>query len=224
MTDGGSPGDRFIEFGPIVVAYDERVLEPRPWTLAQSRWAAELAAGAPPGRILELCAGAGHIGLAAAVLSGRALVQIDIDEVACRFARANAERAGRDDVDVRNAPMQLALGPDERFPLVVADPPYVPSGAIDRFPEDPPLAIDGGESGLDLVRRCLEVSARHLASSGHLLLQVAGPAQVAAVGRLAAATTPTLRMCGARSSSPTRAVVHLADGGAGAHHPEGSRG
>jgi release factor glutamine methyltransferase len=210
LTDGGTRGHRYLEFGPIVVAYDERVLQPRRWTLAQSQWAVELAAGSPPGPILELCAGAGHIGLAAAVLSGRSLVQVDIDEVACRFARANAERAGRADVEVRNAPLPVALEADERFPLVVADPPYVPTSATDRFPEDPPLAIDGGGSGLDLVQQCLEVAAPHLAPGGHLLLQVRGLPQAATVQNLVVGA-PSRRMCGSRSWGPTQAVVHLAD-------------
>ena len=85
---------RSCTFGPITVDYDERVLEPREWTLQQSRWAAELAGDAESGPILELCSGAGHIGLAAAVLSGRDLVQVDANPVACSFAIFNAARAG----------------------------------------------------------------------------------------------------------------------------------
>src|SRR3954469_24100057 len=63
-----------LEFGPIKVAYDDRVLQPRLWTLAQSEWAAELAPSGPPGPLLEFGCGAAHIGLAPAVLSGRPLV------------------------------------------------------------------------------------------------------------------------------------------------------
>ena len=54
-----------VAFGPITVEADASVLTPRPWTLVQSAWAAELSPGAPAGPILELCCGAGHIGLAA---------------------------------------------------------------------------------------------------------------------------------------------------------------
>ena len=83
-----------MTFGPLVVAFDERVLRPRPWTLLQASWAAELAVGAPAGPILELCSGAGHIGQAAAVLSGRGLVQVDVDPHACALAEANAAAIG----------------------------------------------------------------------------------------------------------------------------------
>lgn len=166
-------------FGPVAVGFDERVLRPRPWTLAQSEWAAELAGGLPPGPILELCCGAGHIGQAAAVLSGRSLVQVDLSEAACAWARANAERAGLGGrVEVRCGSFDEVLGPDERFPLVVADPPYVPAGEVGSFPDDPLLAIDGGPDGLDVAERCAAAGLDHLAPGGHLLVQVRGAPQV----------------------------------------------
>lgn len=173
-------------FGPLLIEYDARVLQPRPWTLEQSNWAAELAAAVGPGPILELCAGAGHIGLAAAVLADRDLVQVEADEVAAGYARANAARAGRAErTDVRVAPMARALHPTERFPLVIADPPYLPSAQVPEWPDDPVAAIDGGADGLALISQCLAVAAAHLTPDGRLLLQVAGPGQADAVaGRL----------------------------------------
>lgn len=169
---------RTLRFGPIEVAYDDRVLVPRPWTLGQSRWAADLAADAEPGPILELCCGAGHIGLAAAVESNRAIVQVDADPVAAAYARANAAAAGwAGRTEVRCATVDTALDPDERFPLVIADPPYLPRREIGRFPDDPVAAIDGGPDGLDLVRTCLAVAARHLLPGAPVVLQVAGPRQ-----------------------------------------------
>jgi len=179
---------RTCEFGPLTVSYDERVLTPRPWTFEQSRWAAELAAQAPPGPILELCAGAGHIGLAAAVLADRDLVQVEADPIAAQYAADNARRAGWDHrTQVRAALIETALDPRERFVLIVADPPYLLSSDIARWPEDPQVAIDGGTDGLDVIKHCLAVAAEHLTAAGQLLLQVAGPAQDARVRDLLAA-------------------------------------
>jgi methylase of polypeptide subunit release factors len=200
---------RTCEFGPLTVSYDERVLTPRPWTFAQSSWAAELAATAPPGPILELCAGAGHIGLAAAVLADRDLVQVEADPVAARYARSNAERAGRADrVQVREARLEAALEPGERFGLIVADPPYLTSDDVARWPEDPQVAIDGGTDGLDVIKQCLMVAAEHLADGGLLLLQVAGPAQDARVrDLLAAAPAVPLTHRDARVVDDERAIM-----------------
>lgn len=195
-------------FGPVMIRYDSRVLQPRPWTLLQSTWAAELAAKAPDGPLVELCAGAGHIGLAAAVLADRDLVQVELDPIAAEFARANARDAGRGDrVQVREAPLQSALHPDERFAVMLADPPYLPTEQVSSWPEDPPSAIDGGADGLAIIRACLQVAADHLISGGQLLLQTAGAAQGDAVAALAAALP--LRPREVRSADEARSVSLL---------------
>ena len=114
------------DFGPLRVAFDGSVLRPRAWTLAQSEWAAELAAGGEP--LLEVGCGAGHIGLAAAVMSGSRLVQVDRDPAACRWAGLNAAAAGcGDQAEQRCGTAAEVLGDGEVFAVVIADPPYVPS-------------------------------------------------------------------------------------------------
>ena len=50
--------------------------------------------------------------------------------------------------------MDVVLDPHERFAVVIADPPWVPRADTGRYPEDPVLAIDGGDDGLDLARAC----------------------------------------------------------------------
>jgi len=165
-------------FGGLTIHHDERVLLPRPWTQAQSRWAAHLATGAPGQDALELCTGAGHIGLLLAALSEVRVVAVDIDPVAGEFARANAEEAGlAERFEVRVGAVDRVLGDGERFGLVVADPPWVPRAETGRFPEDPLPAIDGGHDGLDVARLCLTVSARHLLPGGHVVIQLGSVAQ-----------------------------------------------
>ena len=174
-------------FGDLTIAFDERVLCPRPWTVAQSAWAEELLATAPPGPVLELCAGAGQIGLLGVRRTGRDLVIVDRNRAACRFALANAEAAGmRDRVTVRAADFECALRADERFALILADPPWVRSDRVGRFPDDPTTAIDGGVDGLDVARSCLAVADRHLAREGSMLLQLGDDDQVRAIGEAVA--------------------------------------
>ena len=173
-----------IDFGTLSIAYDDRVLEPRDWTVAQSAWAVEIAVDAPGGAMLELCSGAGHIGLLAAVRSGRRLVCVDANPVACDYARANALAAGiADRVEVRGGRLETALDDDELFPLVVADPPWVPRDLTWHVPEDPVSAIDGGADGLDIARACLDVIAAHLAPAGAAVLQLGTAAQAETLAR-----------------------------------------
>jgi methylase of polypeptide subunit release factors len=176
--------ERRHDFEGLCIRYDDRVLAPRDWTAAQSHWAADLIRTSPPGPVLELCAGAGQIGLLAVRLSPRSLVCVDADPVACEFLRGNALAAGAR-VDVREGPMDAVLDPDERFAVVIADPPWVTRREVGRFPEDPVTAIDGGPDGLDLVRECLAVIERHLLPAGSAVLQI-GPDQATPVTRLIA--------------------------------------
>lgn len=176
-----------VRFGELDISYEDGVIAPREWTLAQSDWASELLPTAPDGPVLELCTGAGHIGLHAVLHANRTLVAVDDNPVACGHARRNAERAGlADRVEVRQGRIDEVVGDDERFAMVVADPPWVPSDVVPRFPEDPVHAIDGGPDGLALTRTCLAVAAAHLEDGGVLILQV-GPAQEDAVAAEASA-------------------------------------
>lgn len=200
---------RSCRFGPLLVHYDDRVLAPRPWTLQQSEWAAEICAGVEPGPLLEVCAGAGHIGLAAAVLADRDLVQVEADSIAAGYARSNAARAGWSDrVEVRTARLEHALHPDERFAVIIADPPYLRSADTGRWPQDPLVAIDGGLDGLYVVRACLNLAAQHLSDPGDLLLQTAGLVQDEQITTLLVANPGWgLACCDVRVIDKERAIM-----------------
>jgi methylase of polypeptide subunit release factors len=191
-----------LAFGTLTIAYDDRVLRPREWTAAQSDWAADLMTTAPGGTVLELCAGAGHIGLLAVATSGRRLVCVDANPVACDYARANAVAAGvADRVEVREGRLETALAPDERFPVIIADPPWVPREETGQFPEDPLTAIDGGPDGLDVARACLSVIAGHLAPGGSAVLQLGTHVQADVLRREACFTDGGLVMAEVRQQA-----------------------
>jgi len=198
-------------FGALVIRYDAEGLRPRPWTQLQSAWAAELLPGLPAGDVLELCAGAGQIGLLAMVTAEQAgdagghrdrhLVQVDADEDVCDLAERNAESAGQGErVTVRRGMPEDCLGDDERFALVIADPPWVPRDRVGDYPDDPPSAIDGGPDGLEVVRALLPVIERHLHGSGAALVQVGGPDQVDALRALLTSDGSALRLVDSRSA------------------------
>ena len=195
-------------FGPVQVTYDEHVLAPRRWTLVQSARAARRLCGGPPGPILELHCGAGQIGQAAAAWTDRPLVQVDDDPACCAWAAHNAVvnevRAAVVRADVDAAPVR-----DGECSIVLADPPYVPTGEMVGFPDDPGHAIDGGVDGLDGFRACLPAAARLVRPGGAVLLQVRGPAQAARVIAHVRTNHDELRPAEVVTVSATRAVVEL---------------
>lgn len=214
QRDGGEPPPDArampiltCRFGGIDVEYDSSVITPRPWTLLQSLWAAESCEEVGDGRILELCCGVGHIGLATALLAGRSLLQVDLDPRACAFARRNARRSGVGDRDeVMQGSILDVTSLDERFPVVIADPPYLPTEDVVRFPSDPVGAIDGGAEGLDLLVDCLAAVDAVLARDGIALLQLRGVEQLE---KLRVHLPPGLAVVGVREHDRHRAVVEL---------------
>lgn len=179
-----------VDFGGLTISYDDSVLEPRGWTLHQSLWGVQLLPEVPEGPVLELCSGAGQIGLALAARSTRRLVCVDASPAAASYTASNAEAAGLGDrVEIRLERMSEALESGERFPLIIADPPWVRRSETSRFPDDPLSAIDGGDDGLELARDCVILIGRHLADGGAALLQVGSTDQVQSLG-------PTLRSAG----------------------------
>ncbi len=179
----GSAGEESMAFGSLEIRFDSRVLRPRPWTADQSEWAASILPTAPNGPVLELCSGAGQIGLLTIALAPRPLVCVDLNPVACAFTRLNADAAGLGDlVTVREGRIDEVLEPREGFALVVADPPWVPRADIGRFPEDPLLAIDGGDNGLEVAWACVAAASEHLLPGGSAILQLGTTDQAAAIG------------------------------------------
>jgi release factor glutamine methyltransferase len=201
-------------FGHLPIAYDERVLRPRPWTVAQSRWAAQLLRAIDgPAVALELCAGAGHIGLLALAMADALpvrLVTVDLNPVACDYIRHNAETAGlAERVDVRLGRIDAVLAPEERFDLVIADPPWVPQSETGQFPDDPMMAIDGGPDGLELVRDCIRASERHLVPGGSVVLQLGSETQARDVQDHLSTTKSNLSVLDVRSFGARGVLVHL---------------
>lgn len=84
-----------------------------------------------------------------------------------------------------------------RVDVLVANAPYVPTAAIGMMPpeareHEPHAALDGGDDGLAILRRVIDLAPALLRPGGHLLVET-GEGQVsAAVGHLkAAGLTPT---------------------------------
>ena len=130
-------------------------------------------------RIADVCTGSGCIGLALAhQLRAATVVAVDLSEAAAAVARENAERLKlADRFDVRVGDLLEPLAGEPPFDLIVSNPPYIPSAAIstlDRNVRDyePHLALDGGDDGLDLIRRLLTGAARHLVAGGRLYVEM----------------------------------------------------
>lgn len=197
-----------VIFHGLRIAHGAGVLQPRPWTVLQSQWGRALLDLVPSGPVLELCSGAGQIGLAAVAGTTRRVVLVDRSPRACAWAHHNAVANGMADrVEVRRGMADEVLADHELFPLVLADPPYLTSLDADRWPDDPRLAVDGGADGMVVARRVLAVAAAHLAPGGCVLLQACGARQIVALRP--AATRFGLSLAEVREVDEVRAVARF---------------
>ncbi|MEU2611739.1 putative protein N(5)-glutamine methyltransferase [Micromonospora sp. NPDC007271] len=171
----------WAEFCGLRVAVDSGVFVPRGRTALLVSAAAAVAGPAPA--VLDLCCGSGA---AALVLHGRLaprwLAAADIDPAAVACARRNLAPLG---VPVYQGDLFGPI-PTEwrgRLDLVVANAPYVPSGAVAILPtearlHEAPVALDGGVDGLAVLRRVAAGAAEWLAPGGHLAVEIsAGQAE-----------------------------------------------
>ncbi len=132
-----------------------------------------------PKRILELCTGSGCLAILLAQRYSEARVSAtDISNDALDVAEHNILQHGlADRVELRQGDLFGAIG-DERFDLIVANPPYEPSELCDDLsPElqhEPRLALDGGADGMDLVRRIVNEARAHLTPQGVLAIELGG--------------------------------------------------
>jgi methylase of polypeptide subunit release factors len=180
MTDRLGVTPTSVKFGGLTVPLHDNVLTPRPWTLAQSDWAVDLLDRAAPGPILELFAGSGHIGIEAARRTGRKVVLVDTSPDACRLAEHLA--AAHDvDADVVCTSVDADRIQQIQPALIMADPPYVPTGDVAEFPDDPPGAIDGGPDGLGPARTALLAVQRMAGTGVPVVIQLRGLHQATAI-------------------------------------------
>jgi release factor glutamine methyltransferase len=131
-------------------------------------------------RVLELGAGSGAVILALVAEAPRhRYFATDLSPAALQVAGRNAEQAGMGGrVHFWAADWFAALRlAAPFFDLIVANPPYIASGAIDTLQREiagyePRLALDGGVDGLQSYRAILAEAHRYLAPGGWLILEI----------------------------------------------------
>ena len=158
---------------------DERVIVPRshiaellreqlsPWV--NDPWAV--------GRVLDMCTGSGCLAILATEAFPEATIDaIDISSDALAVARINVdayELGERLRLIESNA---FAAVPDERYDVIISNPPYVNAESMAGLPEEyrrePELALASGADGLDFVRTLIAQAARHLTPNGILVVEI----------------------------------------------------
>jgi ribosomal protein L3 glutamine methyltransferase len=158
---------------------DERVIVPRSFIAellpdGLAPWIDD-----PPGvrSALDLCTGSGCLAILLAHAFPDAEVDaIDVSSEALAVAQRNVSDyglAGR--INLIRSDLFANLS-DKSYDLIICNPPYVTSTAMDALPaeyrHEPVLALSGGDDGLDAVRTILREAPRFLDPGGTLVMEI----------------------------------------------------
>ncbi len=165
-------------FAGLCFYVDERVLIPRspiaelieqqfsPWVAAENVHT-----------ILDLCTGSGCIAIACAEAFDHCkVVASDYSSEALAVARINRENHALEErLQLIKSDLFQAIAP-QKFDIIVTNPPYVSTQEMQtlaaEFEHEPTMALQAGETGMDLVLPILKQAGKFLSDNGILVVEV----------------------------------------------------
>ena len=126
--------------------------------------------------ILDLCTGSGAIGISLAkYIENLDITMTDISDEALKIAKNNAIKN-----DVFNKCLFIKSDMfekiEDKFDIIVSNPPYIKTDVIKNLDmevqNEPRLALDGGEDGLEFYRIIARDAWNHLNNNGFLAIEI----------------------------------------------------
>jgi len=158
------------------------VLIPRPDSELVVTECLTLAKKMPRPRILDIGTGSGNLAIAVAHQHTAAQVTaIDVSPDALAVARRNAEKHKvHERVRFLAGDLFAPLGPEERFDLILSNPPYIPHEELEKLPPgvrdyEPKRALDGGPGGFMVLERLLNEARNFLEPGGYVIVEIGAP-------------------------------------------------
>ena len=161
------------EFMKLNLYVDENVLIPRPDTEVLVEEVIKRCK--ENDNVLDLCTGSGAIAVSLAkYLNGLNITGIDISDKAIEIAKKNAS-TNNVFIDFYKSNLFENVK-QNNWNVIVSNPPYIESNVINELePEvrnEPKIALDGGEDGLDFYRKIIYETPYYLKNNGILALEI----------------------------------------------------
>ena len=143
-------------------------------------------------RILDLCTGSGAIAISIGnYIEENNIKKIeiyasDISKKALEIARKN-NILNNKNINIKFINSDMFKNINEKFDIIVSNPPYIEQDIIPELPKEvqnePHIALDGGDDGLNFYRIIAEEGRKYLNENGYILLEI-GYNQKESVGKI----------------------------------------
>ena len=166
------------EFMNLDFYVDENVLIPQPDTEVLVLQTINIIKQYESGniKVLDLCTGSGAIAISIAKAFENQAVRVyasDISDKALEVAKKNAKK---NDVHINFINSNMFENIDEKFDIIVSNPPYIETETIKKLSKDvqqePNIALDGGVDGLEFYKIISSEYEKYLNDNGTLLLEI----------------------------------------------------
>lgn len=152
------------------------VLIPRPDTELLIELSLERLPMDKPSRILDLGTGSGILAVTlAAELPSARIIALDTSLAALKIAQRNADLYAIESIQFRQSYWFSNILPDERFDLIVSNPPYIAENdahlSIGDLRFEPKNALCAAEQGLGDIRKIIEDAKGYLITGGYLFIE-----------------------------------------------------
>jgi ribosomal protein L3 glutamine methyltransferase len=127
--------------------------------------------------VLDLCTGSGCLAILAAHIFPNARIDaVELSADALAVARENVAESGfAERISLFQGDL-FAPVKGKTYDLIITNPPYVDAQTMAELPPEfraePAMALDGGEDGMDIVRRILKDAGRHLTKAGGMICEI----------------------------------------------------
>jgi len=173
-------------FMGIELLSDKRALIPRKETEILGKKALEISKQAACKKnavyVLDICCGAGNLGLAVAFYNPKSKVIVtDLSHEAVELAKENICFLNLNHlVKAMQGDLFSAVDQDkfyEKIDIIICNPPYISSAKVTKMnaeisAHEPVLAFDGGMFGTKIIQRFLSESPKFLTKGGSIIFEV----------------------------------------------------
>lgn len=166
----------YQEFMGYKFYVDENVLIPQPDTETLVQEVIQIAQNKENVKILDMCTGSGCIGISLAKeLKNAQITLSDVSKQALEVASKNAKINGVEN-NIKIIQSDMFTNINEKYDIIVSNPPYIETEVIKTLDKavqnEPHLALDGGEDGLEFYRILMQEGMKNLNKNGYLCMEI----------------------------------------------------